>query len=124
MNGKLIAEHKVHDLIEDNDPESKYLFLDEYLPYEDAVLSNPKAEHLLFVAFPSNRGGYAIKTIPKSIEDKTARMLFPEEWAGLQNEELEQVSHISGLRFCHMGRFIVTCDTEEAVYQVLNLMCS
>ena len=124
MNGKLIAEHKVHDFIENSDPNCKYLFLDEYLPYEDAVLSNPKANSLLFVAFPSNRGGYAIKTIPKSSEDKTARILFPEEWAGLQNEELEQVSHIPGLRFCHTGRFIVTCDTEEAVHQVLNLLCS
>lgn len=124
MNGKVIAEHKVNEVIQQSNPECNYLFLDEYLPYEDALLTNPKADHFLFVVFPSNRGGYAIKTIPKSNEDRSLRMLFPEEWAGLQNEELEEVSGIPGLRFCHTGRFIATCETEEAVYQVLQLLCS
>ena len=121
--GKVIADEKVNAYIEANDPESKYLLLKEYLPYEDAVLANPKGEKLLFVAFPSNRGGYAIKTIPKSSEDHTSRMSFPEEWAGLQDQELEEVSGIEGLRFCHSARFIVNCTKIEAVYQVLDLLC-
>ena len=123
INGKVIADKKVSDIIDLNDPNSKYLILDEYLPYEDTLLNHPKAKELLFVVFPSNRGGYAIKTIPKSCEDKTTRMDFPEEWAGLQNEELEEKSGIKGLRFCHTGRFIVNCSSLEAVYKVLDLLC-
>ena len=123
IHGKVIADKKVNEAIETNNPESKYLLLKEYLPYEEMVFANPKASSLLFVAFPSNRGGYAIKTIPKSPEDHTARMSFPEEWAGLQDEELEEVSGIEGLRFCHSARFIVSCTTIEAVYQVLDLLC-
>ena len=123
IHGKVLADKKVNQWIEENDPNSKYLYLKEYLPYEDAVFANPKGEKLLFVAFPSNRGGYAIKTISKSLEDKTSRQAFPEEWAGLQDEELERVSGIEGLRFCHTGRFIVSCKTIEAMYQVLDTLC-
>ena len=121
--GKVIADKKVLDVINKMEEGSKYLILDEYLPYEDTLLNNDIANSILFVAFPSNRGGYAIKTIAKSLEDKTARMDFPEEWGGLDGEELEKVSGIKGLRFCHVGRFIVSCDTYDAVLQVLNKLC-
>ena len=121
--GKVIADKKVLDVINKMDEGSKYLILDEYLPYEDTILNNEIANSILFVAFPSNRGGYAIKTIPKSLEDKTARMDFPLEWGGLDGEELEKVSGIKGLRFCHIGRFIVSCDTFDAVEQVFEKLC-
>ena len=123
VNGKVIASHRIDEIIEESDPNSKYLILDEFLPYEEAILNNPNTGNLLFVAFPSNRGGYAIKTLPKSLDDKTARMPFPEEWAGLQDKELESVSKIPGLSFCHTARFIVSCNTIECVYQELDLLC-
>ena len=61
--------------------------------------------------------------LPKSLEDKTSRLSFPEEWAGLQDKELEEVSKIPGLRFCHTGRFIVSCNDLDCVYKVLDLLC-
>ena len=121
--GKVIADKKVSDVISKLEKDSKYVILDEYLPYEDTILNNESANSILFVAFPSNRGGYAIKTIAKSAEDKTARMEFPEEWGGLDGEKLENVSGIKGLRFCHIGRFIVSCDSLDCVYQVFDKLC-
>lgn len=96
------------------------LELEEYLPYEETILKNPEGDHLLFVLYPSNRGGYGIKTIKTSVEDKTDRMSFPEEWAGLEGEELESKTGIKGTYFCHMNRFLLTCDSKETAYQVLN----
>lgn len=123
INGKVIAAKKVECLLENRNKEKKYLVLDEFLPYEETLLNVEDANNILFVAYPSNRGGYAIKTVPKSLEDRTARMDFPEEWAGLCNEELENVSKINGLKFCHLGRFIVSCTNKEVVYKVLDYMC-
>ncbi len=123
IQGKVIAEKKVNQFIELQEENVPYLILDNYLPYEEALLSNDKANSILFVAFPSNRGGYAIKTVPKSLEDRTARLEFPKEWAGLQDRELEEVSKIPGLRFCHTGRFIVNCDSIDTVYKVFELLC-
>ena len=123
INGKVISDKKVSEIIDNSDVSKGYLYLDEYFPYEDAILNHPQGDKILFVAFPSNRGGYAIKTVSKSADDKTARKLFPIEWAGLQDAELENVSGIVGLRFCHTGRFIVNCSSEEAMDKVLEVVC-
>ena len=123
INGKVLADKKVKEEIDKLDDNSKYMILDEYIPYEECVLSCEKTKNLLFVAFPSNRGGYAIKVIPKDLNDHTARMPFPLEWAGKVDSELENVSGIEGLTFCHVGRFIVSCRDLDVVFKVLNLLC-
>lgn len=122
-NGKVIADKNINDLLDEVDSDSKFLILDKFLPYEETILNREDKNNILFVAFPSNRGGYAIKTIPKSLTDKTARMDFPEEWSGLEGEELEKVSSIKGLTFCHTGRFIVSCKDLKSVYKVLEKLC-
>ena len=121
-NGKVLADKKVSEILETcaND---KYMILDNFIPYEDTILNSSNGNNILFVAFPSNRGGYAIKTVPKSNDDHTARLSFPEEWAGLAGSELEEVSKIKGLRFCHTGRFIVSCNNLDTVYKVLDKLC-
>ena len=120
INGKVIADDKILSMLDELTENDKYLVLDKFLPYEETILSNEQGNNLLFVAYPSNRGGYAIKVVPKSLEDKTARKLFPEEWAGLEDEELEKVSGIKNISFCHMGRFIVSCKTLDSVYEILD----
>ncbi|MBQ6323492.1 MAG: MYG1 family protein [Bacilli bacterium] len=123
INGKVIADKKVQEILDECDGSEKYLILDEYLPYEEVLLNHEKAANVLFVAFPSNRGGYAVKTLPKSVEDKTARLEFPEEWKGLTGTELEEVSGIKGLRFCHSARFIINCENIDTVYEVFAKIC-
>ena len=123
INGKVNADIQVKKELESITENDNYIVLNEFLPYEDTILNDEKYNNLKFVAFPSNRGGYAIKTIPKSIDDKTSRMLFPKEWGGLTNNSLEEISGIKGLRFCHTARFILTCDSLETVKVILDKLC-
>ena len=118
VSGKLKAKKIILDKIKNETKD--YLELEEFLPYEETILKEEAGNHLLFVMYPSNRGGYGIKTIKKSLEDKTDRLQLPESWAGLEKEELEKVSGIKNIEFCHSGRFLVTCKTKEAAYQVLD----
>lgn len=120
--GKVKAKKIVLEKIKNADKD--YLELEEYLPFEETILKCEEANHILFVMYPSNRGGYGIKTIKKSSEDKTDRLSFPESWAGLDGEELERVSGIKDISFCHSNRFLVTCNTKEAAYQVLDKVIS
>lgn len=122
INGKVVANKKIREIIKKN-TNKNYLILEEYIPYEDSLLSLEEANDILFVAFPSNRGGYSIKTVPKSLDDRTARLEFPLEWGGKSQEELKKISNIEGLTFCHMGRFIVACKDINAVMKVLEKMC-
>lgn len=121
INGKVLAEEEILKVLEEQS-NNNYIVLDKFLPYEEVILQNELGANIYYVAYPSNRGGYAIKVVPKSMDDKTPRLPFKEEWAGLEGEELEEKSGIKGLSFCHSGRFIVTCETLDAVYKVLDTM--
>ena len=116
--GKVIARHIIEKEIKN--VKNHLLILKEYMPYEDTILKQDSNEEILFVTYPSTRGGYAIKTVPKSLVDKTDRMKFPEEWAGKQKKELEKVSGIKGANFCHNGLFITTCDSLETAKKIVQ----
>jgi uncharacterized UPF0160 family protein len=57
------------------------------------------------------------------MEDNSNRLkiYFPEEWSGLREDELEAVSGINGLRFCHSSRFLVAADTLEGAMTACRL---
>ena len=116
--GKIKAKYKVIENLKNT--AGNILILDEYMPYEETLLLNDLERKIYFVIFPSNRGGYNIKTVPKSNEDKTFRKEFPLEWASLINEELEKITGIPGSRFCHTSRFLLSCDTLETAYQLID----
>ena len=116
--GKVIAKEQVLKALEKK--ENHTLYLEEYMPYEQTVLTTESASDIYFAVYPSNRGGYGIKTIPISQEDHTKRLDFPASWAGLVDEELERVSGIKGLRFCHATRFLATCDSLETAKLVIE----
>ncbi len=114
VKAKKIVEEKIKKC------KKKYLLLDEFLPYEDTLLSMEEANDIGFVIFPSNRGGYAIKTVPKSKEDRTYRIDVPEEYAGLEGKELEEKSGIKGLIFCHRTRFMMSTKSRTAAIKVVK----
>lgn len=112
--GKVEAGVKVKKIL--NKTKGPILILDEYLPYEETVLTSLSGKKILFAIYPSNRGGYGIKTIPISTTDKTSRVYFPKEWGGLTNEDLEKVTGIKGSLFCHTNRFLMTAsDLDTAI---------
>lgn len=118
ITGKVKAKYKVLEVL--NNTTGNILELKEYMPYEETLLAEDKDQKIDFVIFPSNRGGYNIKTVPKSQEDRTYRKDFPIEWSGLTNNDLEEVTGISGARFCHATRFLVSCNTLETAYKLID----
>ena len=116
--GKIKAKYKVIENIQNTT--GNILILEEYMPYEETLLLNDQEGKISFVVFPSNRGGYNIKTVPRSMEDKTYRKEFPLEWSSLINEELERATGIKGARFCHTSRFLLSCDSLEAAFKLID----
>ncbi len=72
-------------------------------------------EGVLAIVTPVGNEGdkWSAQVVPSDDESFAARSLFPAEWAGLKDEELETVSGISGALFCHKGRFMFMCKTKE-----------
>ena len=115
--GKVKASKKVKELLKNNN--SDILLLDEFLPYEEVILTGNYNTKL--VIYPSNRGGYCVKTVPISLEDKNSRVYFPLKWAGLVNEDLEKTSGIKDITFCHVNRFLFSTKSLEAVLKVASV---
>lgn len=82
--------------------DSKILVLDKYVPWQDVVVN--EMHDVLFVIFPSNRGGYNVQTVPNAPGSFVGRKLFPTAWLGNPDKEL-------GMTFCHPGNFILSAET-------------
>ena len=117
--GKVEAGNKVKKLL--NKTKGPLLILDEYLPYEETVLTSLAGKNIKFVIYPSNRGGYGIKTVPISTTDKTSRVYFPKSWGGLSNSDLEEVTGIKGSLFCHTNRFLMTVSTLDTAKKIAEI---
>ena len=87
------------------------LVLDRYLPYLDTVQTDPKLKDLLFVVYPSQRGGWNVQTIPKVPGTFVNRMSFPEKWLGHEDPE-------RGITFAHTANFLIVCETKDQAIRV------
>jgi uncharacterized UPF0160 family protein len=90
------------------------LVLEKYVPYQGVLSEHPEYSDLLYVTHPSQRGGWVVTTI--SSAPFVNKKSFPESWAALTDEALEEASGIKGVTFCHRGLFMVaTVDKESAL---------
>lgn len=90
---------------------SRILILPEFIPCQKRLSETDIA----FVIFPSNRGGYCIQPQKKEYS-LNYKCSFPDEWLGLENEELQNISGLDSASFCHKGGFLMTTQNlEDAV---------
>lgn len=116
---KINAKAKINKAIEE--AKNQILVLDEFMPWKEFLLENGKGKDILFVVFPSNRGGYNVYAVPKELGSFESRKLFPEEWAGLKDEELQKVSGIKTATFCHTNRFISVAKIKEDAIEMAQI---
>ena len=81
------------------------IYLDRYIPIATDI--RIKESKVLFIGFPSARGGYQLTAI--RLEDGSSKMLFPEEVRGYSGEPLP-----SGMTFCHKAGFTASFVSREA----------
>ena len=92
------------------------------VPYVRAIYSLGLTD-VKFVITPEN-GNYLINTIPDNGKQKSTRLDFPKEWAGLRNEELEKVTGIPGSLFCHTKLFIAGATNFKAAKEMVRVALS
>lgn len=121
----MIAKEKARSIVEKKIEESNsgILILDNYMPWKDIVLTskNKKAKDILYAIHPSKRGGYNIVATPKTSGSFEIRKKLPSEWSGKENEELQRISGIETITFCHKNLFICACKTYEDALKIANI---
>lgn len=97
------------------------LVLDNYAPWKEVVLDSPEYEHVLYVVSPDTQEKWHVNTVPDFAGSFNNRKSLPAGWAGLDGEELDNVTGISGCVFCHRGRFVAGHKTKEGAVEMARL---
>lgn len=72
-------------------------------------------EDIKFYIHPAGDNNWVSVAVPVEEKSFVRRKYFPKSWAGLRNEELEEVSGVRDAVFCHKEIFIVAGKTKESV---------
>ncbi len=101
---------------------NSFLLFEESMPWLDTFFElNGERHPAQFVVMPSG-DHWKLRGIPPNGEDRMkVRCPLPEKWAGLLEEELQQVTGLPGAVFCHKGRFISVWKTKEDVMNALSI---
>ncbi|HEY1041426.1 MAG TPA: MYG1 family protein [Candidatus Paceibacterota bacterium] len=94
-----------------NNVEGNTAVFDEMYLWEGLETEYPDVH---VVVYPKNNEWRA-ETVRKMEGTFSRWVRFPEEWGGLSGEELQAVSGIEGLKFCHRAGFLLVGHTKEAV---------
>lgn len=99
------------------------MVLDRFVPWQEFIFSstNNKASDILFVVFPSNRGGYNWQCVPDALGSFGMRKAVPDEWKGLRDLELQNVTGVATASFCHPEGFIGGATTLEDAIALAKL---
>lgn len=116
---RMIGTHRAKILVESAlaDSQDNIVVLPRFAPWK-TVLVPSDAE---FVVYPSQRGGFSAQVIPVDLDTKDAKCDFPEEWAGRTAEEIQRISGIQSLHFCHKGRFLISADRLDDIIMACKL---
>lgn len=87
----------------------RIIVLDQYLPWKQAIHDHgPEA---LYVVYPSPAKQWMIQAVTVTPDSFANRQSLPASWAGLADDELQQISGVSDARFCHNGCFIAAATS-------------
>ena len=117
-SGGISAKTIVAKAIDDaQDP--RVIVLEKYTPWKKTV--HALSEKALYMVYPSQSGQWRIQTVPVepgSFEDKKS---LPNEWAGLSNKALQEVTGIDDAMFCHNGLFIAGAESFESTMKMASI---
>lgn len=84
---------------------------------------NPVANDILYVIRPgkTQKEGYSINAVVTKSGEFENRLKFPSEWGERSPEELQAMTGIKTLKYCHQAGFICITETLEDAYKTAEL---
>lgn len=98
---------------------SGVLYLEQVMPWKEALQNC--SQEILYVIYPSRRGGFNIQAVPDREDKGLLRHPFPAAWRGAGRQELQELTGIRELVFCHASGFLSAAETLEGAYRVAML---
>jgi len=101
--------------------DKRVIFIEQNIPryiYQDVLSSLPEP---LFAIIPTSDKKWKVEAIRKGNFSLESRKLFPAEWRGISvQNELEKLTGIPGMFFCHRDGFLSSCLSKEAAISLVK----
>ena len=117
-NGGISAKAIVAEAI-DKAEDPRVIVLEKYTPWKRTV--HALSEEALYMIYPSQTGQWRIQTVPVEPGSFEDRKSLPEQWAGLSDNELKEVTGIDDAMFCHNGLFIAGAESFESTMKMATI---
>lgn len=112
------AEEMVFSIYK-NTEDKKIIVLDKNYPFEYTLNNFPEP---LYVIYPRKSDGlWGIRAVRKDPKTFVNRKNFPKAWAGLRDEELQNVTGVPDAIFCHRGLFLAVAKTKEGAIKLAQI---
>lgn len=114
----LLAEDLVISIYNETE-DKKIIILDKNYPFEYTLnnFSEP-----LYVIYPRESDGFwGVRAVRKDPKTFINRKNLPKLWAGLRNEELQNVSGVRDAIFCHRGLFMAVANSKEGAIKLAQI---
>lgn len=98
-------------------PDKRLVIMEENLISWKDVLKQ-KSE-VLYVVHPRPDGHWTLSTV--QTVDYVSRKSFPKEWGGLQGEDLQKITGVSGAIFCHKALFMAAAQTKQDAIKLAEI---
>ena len=117
-NGGISAKEIVAKAI-DNAEDPRVIVLEKYIPWKRTV--HALSEDALYMVYPSQTGEWRIQTVPVEPGSFENRKSLPQQWAGLSDNALKEVTGIDDAMFCHNGLFIAGAESFESTMKMASI---
>lgn len=102
--------------------DSRFVILDKNGSYKDLA---QKYNELLYVVSPDTANDtWGLMAVNDASDPFVLKKPLPEEWAGLQGEDLASVTGVSDAQFCHLKRFYAVAKSKEGILRLLDIALS
>ena len=117
-SGGISAKEIVAKAIDSAD-DPRVIVLEKYTPWKRTV--HALSKEALYMVYPSQTGQWRIQTVPVEPGSFENRKSLPDQWAGLSDKELREVTGIDDAMFCHNGLFIAGAESFESTMKMVTI---
>ncbi|KAI0778164.1 GAMM1 protein [Trametes elegans] len=110
------------------DPSGRIILFEQFAPWKEHLfeleesLNIPENEKPIYVLYPDETGNnWRIQAVPVAPESFESRKALPEQWRGVRDDALSELSGVEGCIFVHASGFIGGNKTKEGVLRLANL---
>lgn len=113
-----LAEEMVNSIYEKTE-DKRIIILDKNYPYEYTLNNFPEP---LYVIYPRESDDHwGIRAVRKDPKTFINRKNFPKLWAGVRDEELQNITGVRDAIFCHRGLFLAVAGTKEGAIKLAQI---